>query len=69
MLCSLKRAVSMDGSFEHPKLKIIGKKIYTILPKEFCLSKPMYNVPYLRNYYMNWVQEKDFKFLIYSFLF
>ena len=39
----LKEPSQWDGSFEHPKhmLKIMGKKIFTILRCNFCLSKPM----------------------------
>ena len=42
MLWVLKESSQLDGSFEHPKhmLKIMGKKIFTILPCFFCLSKP-----------------------------
>ena len=40
--CS-KEPSQWDGSFEHPKhmLKIMGKKIFTILHEKFCLSKPL----------------------------
>ena len=43
MLLVLKRMVSMDGSFEHPKhmLKLMGKKEFTILRSKICLSKPV----------------------------
>ena len=35
--------VLRDGSFEHPKhmLKLMGKKIFTILDQTFRLSKPI----------------------------
>ena len=43
MLQVLKRTVSMRRSFEHQKhvLILMGKKIFTIYPQIFCLSKPM----------------------------
>ena len=39
-----KEPSQVDGSFEHPKhmLKLMGKKIFTILAENFRLSKPVY---------------------------
>ena len=41
MLWVLKRTVSKDGSFEHPKhmLKLMGKKIFTIDTEKICSGK------------------------------
>ena len=38
-----KEPSQLDGSFENPKhmLKLMGKKIFTILRRDFCLSKPV----------------------------
>ena len=43
MLWVIKRTASMGGSFEHPKhmLKLMAKKIFTILRSKNCLSKHM----------------------------
>ena len=47
-----------DGSFEHPKhlVEMMGKKIITIYPENFCLSKPISNSFYnngLANIHVN----------------
>ena len=43
MMWALKRTVSLRRFFEHPKhmLKLMAKKIYTILRSIFFLTKPM----------------------------
>ena len=43
MLWVLKRTASMRRSVEHPKqmFKLMGKKIFTILCSNLCLSKPI----------------------------
>ena len=55
MLWVLKRTVSINGSFEHPKhmFKLMGKKIFTNLRSKICLSKPVLVTAILQ---ANWIK-------------
>ena len=50
-----KEPSQLDGSFEHPKymLRLVAKKIFTILPSNFLLSKPVVFTGHLFDKYQN----------------